>query len=93
MLKTIQNNQDRQRFEVSIDGHIGYMTYVFHENAIEYNHTIVPSTIGGRGVGSELVKYGLAFARVEHLQVIPSCPFVAAYMEKHEVYQDLLRTD
>ncbi len=92
MLKNIKHNQETQRFEIEIEGLTGYMTYVLSDGLIEYNHTIVPKALGGRGIGSELVKYGLAYARVNHLQVNPSCPFVAAYMEKHRVYQDLLPT-
>lgn len=90
MLKEITHNQENQRFEAHIEGHVGYMSYVMHEGVIEYNHTIVPKELGGRGIGSELVKYGLAYARVNHLNVKPTCSFVAAYINKHSVYQDLL---
>jgi len=90
MLKTIQHNKQAQRFEVNLAGHIGYMSYVLNDESIEYNHTIVPKALGGKGIGSELVKYGLAYARVNHLQVIPTCSFVAAYIDKYPVFQDLL---
>jgi len=90
MLKEITHNQENQRFEAHIEGHVGYMSYVMHEGVIEYNHTIVPKELGGRGIGSELVKYGLAYARVNHLNVKPTCSFVAAFINKHDVYQDLL---
>ena len=91
MLKTIKHNQENHRFEVHLDGHIGYMSYVLSECVIEYNHTIVPKALGGRGIGTEVVKYGLAYARVKHLQVKPTCSFVAAFIEKNPVFQDLLR--
>lgn len=90
MLKTIKHNQENQRFEVHLEGHVGFMSYVLSDGVIEYNHTIVPKELGGRGIGSELVKYGLAYARVNHLKVIPSCSFVEAFINKHGVFQDLL---
>ena len=90
MLTSIQHNQQANRFEVEIAGLTAYMSYLLTNDMIEYNHTLVPPTLGGRGIGSELVKYGLAFARVNHLKVVPSCSFVVAYIEKHPVYQDLL---
>lgn len=90
MLKTIQHNKQAQRFEVHLEGHIGYMSYVLSGENIEYDHTIVPKELGGRGIGSELVKYGLAYARVNHLPVIPTCSFVSAYIARHPDYQDLL---
>lgn len=91
MLKNIKHNQENHRFEVHLDGHIGYMSYVLSEGVIEYNHTIVPKALGGKGIGTELVKYGLAYARVHHLNVIPTCSFVAVFIEKNPVFQDLLR--
>ena len=90
MLKQIRHNQKIHQFEINIEGHTCYMSYVLFDHSIEYNHTIVPKELGGRGIGSELVKYGLAYARVNHLAVIPSCPFVAAIINKNKVYQDLL---
>jgi predicted GNAT family acetyltransferase len=90
MLESIEHNNKTQRFEVHLEGHVGYMSYQLKEGVIEYDHTIVPRELGGRGIGTELVKYGLAYARVHHLQVIPTCSFVASYINKHEVYQDLL---
>ncbi len=90
MLKTIVHNVQSQRFEVEVEGQTGYMSYLLTGDVIEYNHTIVPKSLGGRGIGSELVKYGLAYARINHFSVNPSCPFVAAIIEKHSVYQDLL---
>lgn len=90
MLKTIKHNKQKQRFEIHLEGHVGYMSYVLNDGVIEYDHTIVPRELGGKGIGTELVKYGLAYARVDHLKVIPSCSFVAAFINKHDVYQDLL---
>ncbi len=93
MNTAIKHNPDRNRFEVIIEGHTAYMSYVLSCDVINFNHTIVPDVLGGQGLGTELVKYGLAHARVKHLQVIPSCPFVAAVINKNPVYQDLLYID
>ena len=54
---------------------------------IAYLHTIVPPELGGRGVGSALVKYILDYAAQNHLKVRPDCPFVKAYIDKHPEYQ------
>lgn len=86
----IKQNKESQRFEILINGLTGYMTYVQHNDFIDFTHTIVPKQLGGQGIGTDLVKYGLAYARVHHLKVKPSCSFVAAMMDKNKVYQDLL---
>ena len=85
----IKHHPENNRFEIHIDGYIGYIEYQKTADVIDYTHTIVPPELGGRGLGTELVKYALAYARVEHLKVVPTCSFVAALMDKHPVYQDL----
>lgn len=85
----IKHHPERHRFEIQINGVTGYVEYEESAAEIDITHTIVPSEIGGRGIGTDLVKYALAYARVEHMKVIPSCSFVAAMMDKHEVYKDL----
>ena len=48
--------------------------------------------LGGKGVGSKLIKGALDQVRAEGLKVIAQCPFVNAYIEKHQDYADLLNT-
>jgi len=64
--------------------------YALHAGKIIFTHTEVPSAYGGRGIGSALVRFALASARTRGLKVVPVCPFVAAYIEKHPEEQDLL---
>ena len=79
-----------QRFETTIDGQTGYISYQERDNTLIYDHTIVPLSLGGRGVGSALVKHALDFAHEYNKKVIPQCSFVSAYIKKHPEYQDLL---
>lgn len=57
---------------------------------IDFTHTEVPEAKRGQGEGEALVKTGLDYARQHHLQVVATCPFVAAYFEQHPEYADLL---
>jgi predicted GNAT family acetyltransferase len=50
----------------------------------------VPRELEGKGVGSRLVREALAQARAASLMVVPQCPFVRAYIDKHPELQDLL---
>ena len=88
---TITHNEQAQRFETTIDGHIGYISYQQRANALVYDHTIVPPALGGKGVGSALVKHALNYARDHGKKVIPQCSFVASYIDTHPDYQDLVR--
>ena len=86
----ITHNQAANRFETNIEGHTGFISYQDQGDRIVYDHTIVPSELGGKGVGSALVKHALDYARNEGKKVVPTCSFVASYINKHAEYQDLL---
>ena len=86
----ISHNEQGKRFETTIDGHTGYISYQERGDKLVYDHTIVPQELGGRGVGSALVKAALNHARENNKKVVPQCSFVASYIDKHPDYQDLL---
>ena len=87
---TITHRPDAQRFDTTINGQTGYISYQERDNTLIYDHTIVPQSLGGRGVGSALVGHALDFAHEHNKKVIPQCSFVSAYIKKHPEYQDLL---
>jgi predicted GNAT family acetyltransferase len=53
---------------------------------LEYYHTFVPTSLRGRGVASRLVAHALRYAIEQRLSVIPTCPFVAAFIRRHPEY-------
>lgn len=93
MYKQIKHQEQVHRFELTQDDITAYLSYERQADVIDYNHTIVPSALGGQGIGTELVKFALAYARVHHLRVVPSCSFVANYIKKHPDAADLLRNN
>ncbi|MBK8967002.1 MAG: GNAT family N-acetyltransferase [Saprospiraceae bacterium] len=56
---------------------------------IEFTYTFVPVALRHMGIGSKLVEEGMQLAETNKYKVIPSCPFVAAYLDKHPEYQRL----
>ena len=50
----------------------------------------MPQALGGKGVGSALVKGVLERIEKEELKIAPLCPFVAAYMNGHPEWKRLL---
>ena len=87
---TIAHDEQAKRFETSIDGYTGYISYQERDDTLVYDHTIVPQELGGRGIGSALVKHALNYAREQNKKVIPQCSFVSSYISKHPDYQNLL---
>lgn len=86
----ITHNEQAHRFETTMDGQTGYISYQQRGVSLVYDHTIVPQELGGRGVGSALVKHALNYAREHDKKVVPQCSFVASYIDKHPDYQDLI---
>ena len=87
----IIHNSTTQRFEITIDGITAFLSYQVCDSGVwNYNHTIVPKELGGRGLGSQLVKFALDYAKSENKKIIASCSFVASYVDKHPEYQDLV---
>lgn len=91
MTDTVRNNTDENRYELSVDGHLAATYYRIADGVITFVHTEVPDALAGRGVGSKLVKGALDQVRAAGLKVVPQCPFVRAYIEKHPDYADLLK--
>ncbi len=86
----INHDESAKRFETTIEGHTGYISYQEQGDTLIYDHTIVPPQLGGRGVGSALVKHALDYAHKHNKKVVPQCSFVASYIHKHPDYQDLV---
>ena len=90
----IRDNPERHRFEADLgEGSIAIAEYELSGDRIVFTHTQVPSQHEGQGVGSALIRFALRSARERGLQVVPVCPFFAAYIRRHPEEQDLLSAD
>ncbi len=68
----------------------GSLTYVTRGDVLVAEHTLVPSSIGGRGVAAALVEALVAHARKDGLKIDPQCSYVAAAFKRHPDWADLL---
>jgi len=85
------HNKEKHRFEITTNGHEAVLDYMLAGDIMIFTHTGVPSAIGGRGLGSKLVKTGLDYARENKLRVRSLCWFVSKYIRYHPKYQALLK--
>jgi len=53
-----------------------------NDSLFNANHTGVPKSMGGQGVGKALIKVMSDHARAQGYKVIPSCPFIAAMFKR-----------
>jgi uncharacterized protein len=90
----VADNPGDNRFEVFADGELaGFTAYERSPGRIAFSHTEVDEAFGGRGLGSALVAGALGAARTEGLAVLPFCPFIRSYIERHPEYLDLVPED
>ena len=89
-MSEVVDNETARRFEITVDGHTGFLRYAKTADHIELIHTEVPPELGGRGLGGELAKAALEYAQREGLRVIPSCAFVKKYLDRNAQYAPLL---
>lgn len=88
---TVADNPSADRFEITVDGEVaGFAEYQRSDGEIEFTHTVVDDAYEGQGLGSTLVKAALDEVRRDGVQVVPSCPFVRKYIERHHEYSDLV---
>jgi predicted GNAT family acetyltransferase len=87
----IVDSPDRHRYELrSGDELIGIVTYRLDDDVITLVHTEVEPAHEGEGHASTLARGALDDARSRGLRVVPSCSYVASYIEKHPEYADLV---
>jgi predicted GNAT family acetyltransferase len=82
---------DRDRYELSIDGEVvGFTAYRARPGLIAFVHTEVDERLQGRGLADRLIQFALEDARTRGLAVLPFCPFVKAFIERHREFEALV---
>jgi predicted GNAT family acetyltransferase len=86
----VTKNEAARQFEIQVDGMIARLVYAQTGGRLILTHTEVPAALEGRGIGSLLARAALDDARAQRLEVIPTCSFVRAYIERHPEYRGLV---
>ena len=60
------------------------------DGTLDLHHTVVPPSLEGQGVGSQLVRYALDYARAEGVKIIPTCSFVRGWLDRHPDEADVI---
>ncbi len=82
---------EARRFEMLVDGErAGLAAYRLRGDRIVFLHTEIDDAYEGRGLGGVLVRAALDSSRERGLRVVPVCPFVKGWIERHADYADLV---
>lgn len=92
MTFTVDDVPERQRFEARDEaGELaGVITYQLTGAIIVYTHTEVDPRFEGQGAGSALARAVMDDARSRGRTVVPLCPFLSGWLDKHPEYEKLV---
>jgi predicted GNAT family acetyltransferase len=87
----VVDNPAGSRYELrSGDEVLGVVAYHRNGEVINLIHTEIDADHEGEGLGSDIARGVLDDARRQGLRVLPTCPFIAGWIDKHPDYQDLV---
>jgi uncharacterized protein len=88
---SVRDNPEAGRYEL-VDGDrvVGVATYERRGDTWVFTHTEVDPDEGESGLGSTLVRRALEDVRARGGRVVPQCPFVRGWIERHPEYADLV---
>ncbi|NYI41009.1 GNAT family N-acetyltransferase [Demequina lutea] len=93
---SVVRNEDAERYELILDGAqtgeaetdhavAGFAAFHESETHIAFTHTEIDDAYQGQGLGLRLAEAALADAVARDLTIIPLCPYMARYLERHEI--------
>jgi predicted GNAT family acetyltransferase len=83
-------NEQESQFELHSTGGIAFLEYYREGEKIYLTHTETPVALRGRGIAADLVKRTLQCAKDNGLTVVPSCSYVAHYVNEHPEWSEIL---
>ena len=87
----VADDKERHRYEAYVDNALAaYATYELTSGGIVFLHTQTEPAFEGHGIASRLAETALDDVRARGLHVIPRCPFIAGYIQRHPAYADLV---
>ena len=81
---TVEHDPAHSRFVVRLpEGDAELLYGMFGDDVLDLQHTEVPRSGQGQGVGGALIRAALAHARDRGLRVMATCPYVQAWLRRH----------
>jgi predicted GNAT family acetyltransferase len=87
----VRDDPAGSRYELLLDGvRAGELHYLPTRGPVVLVHTEVAPELEGRGLAGRLIAGALDDLRARGLTLIPACPFVKSYLQRHPEYADLV---
>jgi predicted GNAT family acetyltransferase len=83
---TVTRNADASRYEIRTDDVLaGFAEYDQRHGSIRFTHTEVDPAFQGQGLAGKLAQAALTDAAKSGAAIVPLCPYIAKYLETHEI--------
>ena len=87
----VVNNPEKSRYELHVEGEVvGVADYSVVGDQVILPHTEIDRRRRGHGLGAVLVRGALEDVRATGRTVVPSCWYVAQYIDQHPDFGDLV---
>ena len=91
LVTEVRDDPQRFRYEILVDGEVvGFVQYNMRGGRLILVHTEVDEARQVKGFATALVRGALDDIRRRGLQIVPVCPFVERFVERHPEYDDLV---
>ncbi|MBT3150115.1 N-acetyltransferase [Streptomyces sp. CHD11] len=78
------------QYEILVDGQrAGLTEYRDLGTQRVFFHTEIDEAFAGQGLASQLVQQALTDVRAAGLRIVPVCPYVAKFLERHDEFADI----
>ena len=86
------DNDTKGLYMAQVEGvdEVGELTFS-RPTLVIVDHTGVPDSLRGKGVGSALAERVVADARAEGFRIVPLCPFFKAQAMRHPDWADVVQ--
>jgi uncharacterized protein len=91
--ETVANNASLERYELRADDGevLGFAAYRLRaDGAVVFTHTEIDDAYEGRGFGGKLARGALEDVQAAGRPVVPQCPFIKGYIDRHPEFQSLV---
>lgn len=87
----VTRNDTAGRYELFVDGErVAIADFTLRGDVVVLPHTVVDPARRGEGLAAVLVAEALDDIRASGRTVVPSCWYVAEFIDSHPAYRDLL---
>jgi len=87
----ITHNVERSRYELRVGGELASIAdYSPTADQWVFDHTETAPRFGGRGLAAQVVRAALDDVRERGVRIVPSCWFVAKFVDENPEYADLV---